>query len=112
MERTFKKGEKVWVHSRDSRDTDYYGYVKSAGNKYVTVCYTSDCTGPGEKFRVDYGYRTEIGPWEIYHSEDEYNEIKRKNGIISDFIQMAQNRKFTFEEIETFLKIHKEYETK
>lgn len=36
MNKEFKKGERVYVHSRDTRDSSYDAIVTSVGRKYIT----------------------------------------------------------------------------
>ena len=103
----FEKGDTCWVHSRDSREKSYMGFVKSAGKKYVTVCIDEEGSYP-MRFHVDGGVCEDWPIYELYHNPYECNMALEMDGMRKEFRRLSNNELFTDEEIRVIMKMYKE----
>lgn len=104
----FKKGEKVYVHSTDTREKDFIGYVKSSGKQYVTVACKEDLDWVFGRFNVNNGKREDWSSWELYHSEEEYHTYAAKEKRLKEFRRIADINGFNEMEIETIMNMYEE----
>jgi hypothetical protein len=105
----FKKGERVYVHSRDARNNSYEAIVMSVGGKYITcnqIYEDGTVCKYGDKFDVEFLCRVDYGPFYLYHNKEEYEDEVRRNTIAMEMKDSLSYGKYTLEELLLFKEIH------
>ena len=110
MNKEFKKGERVYVHSRDTRNESYEAIVTSVGRKYITCnqIWSNDgsVSNYGEKFDIEYLRRVDYGSFYLYHNKEEYENEVRRDTIARELKDSLSYGKYTLEELLLFKEIH------
>lgn len=110
MNKEFKKGERVYVHSDDTRNNSYEAIVTSVGRKYITCnqIWSDDgsVSNYGEKFDVEFLRRVDYGSFYLYHNKEEYEDKVRRDTITRELKNSLSNGKYTLEELLLFKEIH------
>lgn len=110
MNKGFKKGERVYVHSRDKRNNSYEAIVTSVGRKYITCnqIWSDDgsVSNYGEKFDIEYLRRVDYGSFYLYHNKEEYENEVRRDTIARELKDSFSYGKYTLEELLLFKEIH------
>lgn len=110
MNKEFKKGERVYVHSNDTRNDSYEAIVTSVGRKYITcnrICSDDgSVSGYGEKFDVEHLRRVDYGSFYLYHSLDVFNKEEEAKKIRRELVDKMNRMDFSIEELKTFIEIH------
>lgn len=110
MNKEFKKGERVYVHSRDKRNNSYEAIVTSIGRKYITCnqIWSDDgsVSNYGEKFDIEYLRRVDYGSFYLYHNKEEYENEVRRDTIARELKDSFSYGKYTLEELLLFKEIH------
>ena len=84
MNKEFKKGERVYVHSGDARISSYDAIVTSVGRKYITcnqIWPSGNVSALGEKFDIENLRRVDYGSFYLYHNKEEYEDKVRRDTI-------------------------------
>jgi len=105
----FVKGERVYVHSRDTRNNSYEAIVTSVGKKYITcnqIWENGTVCGYGDKFDVEYLRRVDYGSFYLYHNKEEYEDEARRDTIARELKDSFSYGKYTLEELLLFKEIH------
>lgn len=109
MNKEFKKGERVYVHSRDTRNSSYDAIVTSVGRKYIT-CNQIREDGTvfeyDDKFDVEFLCRVDYGSFYLYHNKEEYEDEVRRDTIAREMKDSFSYGKYTLEELLLFKEIH------
>lgn len=109
MNKEFKKGERVYVHSENTRNNSYEAIVTSVGRKYITCNQiwengtVSEC---GDKFDVEFLRRVDYGPFYLYHNKEEYEDEVRRDTIARKIKNSLSYGEYTLEELLLFKEIH------
>ena len=110
MNKEFKKGERVYVHSNDTRNNSYEAIVTSVGRKYITCnqIWSDDdsISGYGEKFDTEHLRRVDYGSFYLYHSVDDFNKEQKTKELKRELIDKMNRSDFSIEELKTFMEIH------
>ena len=110
MNKEFKKGERVYVHSRDTRNESYEAIVTSVGRKYITCnqIWSNDgsVSNYGEKFDIEYLRRVDYGSFYLYHNKEEYENEVRRDTIARELKDSLSYGEYTLEELLLFKEIH------
>ena len=106
----FVKGERVYVHSYDTRNKSYEAIVTSIGRKYITCNqiwgddgFVSD---HGEKFDIEFLRRVDYGSFYLYHSVDDFNKEQEAKKVKKELIDKMNRSYFSIEELKAFMEIH------
>ena len=106
----FVKGERVYVHSDDTRNKSYEAIVTSVGRKYITCnqIWSDDgsVSNYGEKFDIEYLRRVDYGSFYLYHNKEEYENEVRHDTIARELKDSFSYGKYTLEELLLFKEIH------
>lgn len=105
----FVKGERVYVHSNDTRNNSYEAVVTSVGRKYITcnqMFEDGKVCGYGEKFDIDCLRRVDYGSFYLYHNKEEYENEVRRDTIARELKDSFSYGKYTLEELLLFKEIH------
>ena len=106
----FVKGERVYVHSNDTRNKSYEAIVTSVGRKYITCnqIWSDDgsVSNYGEKFDIEHLRRVDYGSVYLYHNQDEYENEVRRDTIAREWKDSFSYGKYTLEELLLFKEIH------
>ena len=106
----FVKGERVYVHSNDTRNKSYEAIVTSVGRKYITCnqIWSDDdsISGCGEKFDIENLGRVDYGSFYLYHNKEEYENEVRRDTIARELKDSFSYGKYTLEELLLFKEIH------
>lgn len=106
----FVKGERVYVHSNDTRNKSYEAIVTSVGRKYITCnqIWSDDgsVSNYGEKFDIEYLRRVDYGSFYLYHNKEEYENEVRRDTIARELKDSFSYGKYTLEELLLFKEIH------
>ena len=106
----FVKGERVYVHSNDTRNKSYEAIVTSVGRKYITcnqICSDDgSVSNYGEKFDIEYLRRVDYGSFYLYHNKEEYENEVRRDTIARELKDSFSYGKYTLEELLLFKEIH------
>lgn len=106
----FVKGERVYVHSNDTRNKSYEAIVTSVGRKYITCnqIWSDDgsVSNYGEKFDIEYLRRVDYGSFYLYHNKEEYENEVRRDTIARELKESFSYGKYTLEELLLFKEIH------
>ena len=109
MNKEFKKGERVYVHSDDTRNDSYDAIVTSVGKKYITcnqIWGSGTVSGRGDKFDVEFLRRVDYGSFYLYHSIDEFNKEQEAKKVKRELVNKMNSSDFSIEELKTFVEIH------
>ena len=109
MSKEFKKGERVYVHSEDTRNACYEAIVTSVGRKYITcnqIWEDGSVSGYGEKFDIEHLRRVDYGSFYLYHSVDDFNKEQEIKKVKKELIDKMNRSDFSIEELQTFTEIH------
>lgn len=110
MNKEFVKGERVYVHSNDTRNKSYEAIVTSIGRKYITCnqIWSDDgsVSNYGEKFDIEYLRRVDYGSFYLYHNKEEYENEVRRDTIARELKDSFSYGKYTLEELLLFKEIH------
>ena len=109
MNKEFKKGERVYVHSRDTRNSSYDAIVTSVGRKYITcnqIWGNGEVSEYGDKFDVKFLCRVDYGSFYLYHNKEEYENEVRRDTIAMELKDYFSNGKCILEELLLFKEIH------
>lgn len=109
MNKEFKKGERVYVHSRDTRNKSYEAIVTSVGRKYITcnqIWEDETVSDYGDKFDIEYLRRVDYGSFFLYHSVDDFNKEQEAKEIKRELLDKMNRSGFPLEELKTFIEIH------
>ena len=110
MNKEFKKGERVYVHSNDTRNKSYEAIVTSVGRKYITCnqIWSDDgsVSNYGEKFDIEYLRRVDYGSFYLYHSVDDFNKEQEAKKVKKELIDKMNRSYFSIEELKAFIEIH------
>ena len=109
MNKEFKKGEHVYVHSEDTRNDCYEAIVTSVGRKYITcnqIWGNGVVSEWGEKFDIEHLRRIDYGSFYLYHSIDEFNKEQEAKKLKRELINKMNRSDFSLEELKTFMEIH------
>ena len=101
----FVKGERVYMHSSDSRNPDYDMEVVSVGKKWITCKYI----GAGERrerFDAENYYMESWSCYRLYHNKEEWEEEVKREDLARKFREMAITSAFSYEELVLFQEIH------
>ena len=103
----FKKGQKVYVASNDSRVKGFPAIVVSVGRKYITVSTNLNNSEGGRnyKFDSDTFYCVEWHVYELCESEEEYRHKEEIEEKVKYIIRTISNKRvfddlFSEEEID------------
>ena len=106
----FVKGERVYVHSTDTRNSSYEAIVTSVGRKYITCNRIWSDDGSvcdyGDKFDIEHLRRTDYGSFYLYHSVDDFNKEQEIKKIRTELVDKMNRMDFSIEELKTFVEIH------
>lgn len=106
----FKKGERVYVHSYDTRNKSYEAIVTSVGRKYITCNKIWSDDGSvcdyGDKFDIEHLRRTDYGSFYLYHSVDDFNKEEATKELKRELVDKMSRCYFSLEELKTFMEIH------
>lgn len=106
----FVKGERVYVHSNDTRNKSYEAIVTSVGRKYITCnqIWSDDgsVSNYGEKFDIEYLRRVDYGSFYLYHSVDDFNKEQEAKKVKKELIDKMNRIYFSTEELKAFMEIH------
>ena len=106
----FVKGERVYVHSNDTRNKSYEAIVTSVGRKYITCnqIWSDDgsVSNYGEKFDIEHLRRVDYGSFYLYHNKEEYENEVRRDTIAMELKDSFSYGKYTLEELLLFKEIH------
>ena len=106
----FVKGERVYVHSNDTRNKSYEAIVTSVGRKYITCnqIWSDDgsVSNYGEKFDIEHLRRVDYGSFYLYHNKEEYENEVRRDTIARELKDSFSYGKYTLEELLLFKEIH------
>lgn len=106
----FVKGERVYVHSNDTRNKSYEAIVTSVGRKYITCnqIWSDDgsVSNYGEKFDIEYLRRVDYGSFYLYHSVDDFNKEQEAKKVKKELIDKMNRSYFSTEELKAFMEIH------
>ena len=105
----FVKGERVYVHSYDTRNHSYEAIVTSVGRKYITcnqIWSDGSVSGYGEKFDTENRRRVDYGSFYIYHSVDDFNKDQEAKNVKRELVNKMNSSDFSLEELKTFMEIH------
>lgn len=110
MNKEFKKGERVYVHSEDTRDKSYEAIITSVGRKYITCNQIWGGDGSvsdyGDKFDIEHLRRVDYGSFYLYHSVDDFNKEREAKETKIELINKMNRSNFSLEELKTFMEIH------
>jgi len=110
MNKEFKKGERVYVHSRDTRNDSYEAIVTSVGRKYITCNRIWGDDGSvceyGDKFDIEHLRCIDYGSFYLYHNKEEYEDDVRRDTIAREMKDSFSYGKYTLEELLLFKEIH------
>lgn len=110
MNKEFVKGERVYVHSYDTRNKSYEAIVTSIGRKYITCNQIWGDDGfvsyHGEKFDIEHLRRVDYGSFYLYHNKEEYENEVRRDTIARELKDSFSYGKYTLEELLLFKEIH------
>ena len=110
MNKEFVKGERVYVHSYDTRNKSYEAIVTSIGRKYITCNKIWGDDGfvsyHGEKFDIEHLRRVDYGSFYLYHNKEEYENEVRRDTIERELKDSFSYGKYTLEELLLFKEIH------
>lgn len=110
MNKEFKKGEHVYVHSEDTRNACYEAIVTSVGRKYITCNRIWGDDGSvsdyGDKFDIEHLRRVDYGSYYLYHSVDDFNKEQEIRKLKRELVDKMNGTDFSLEELETFMEIH------
>ena len=110
MNKEFVKGERVYVHSNDTRNKSYEAIVTSVGRKYITCnqIWSDDgsVSNYGEKFDIEYLRRVDYGSFYLYHSVDDFNKEQEAKKVKKELIDKINRSYFSIEELKAFMEIH------
>jgi hypothetical protein len=109
MNKEFKKGERVYVHSYDTRNDSYEAIVTSVGRKYITCNEISEdgtVSDYGDKFDIEFHRRVDYGSFYLYHNKEEYENKVRCDTIARELKDSFSCGKYTLEELLLFKEIH------
>lgn len=109
MNKEFKKGERVYVHSEDTRNNSYEAIVTSVGRKYITcnkIWEDGTVSNYGDKFDVEFLHRVDYGSFYLYHSIDEFNKEQETKKVKRELVDKMNSSNFSLEELKTFMEIH------
>ena len=110
VNKEFKKGDKVYVHARDSRERDEEMIVVSAGKKWITCNPLKGDGTPWEYGGIQFDAETlnekNYSRHELYHSKEEYEEKLRTSALQSDLCRALEYGKYSLEELLLFREIH------
>lgn len=109
MSKVFKKGERVYVHSHDTRNSSYDAIVTSVGRKYITcnqILEDGTVSEYGDKFDVEILRRVDYGSFYLYHNKEEYEDEVRRDTIARELKDSFSCGEYTFEELLLFKEIH------
>lgn len=105
----FVKGERVYVHSYDTRNHSYEAIVTSVGRKYITcnkIWSDDSISGYGEKFDIEHLRRVDYGSFYLYHSVDDFNKEQEIKKVKTELVDKMNGMDFSIEELKTFVEIH------
>ena len=106
----FVKGERVYVHSHDTRNNSYEAIVTSVGRKYITCnqIWSDDgsVSNYGEKFDIEHLRRVDYGSFSLYHSVDDFNKEQEIKKAKTELVNKMNGCDFSLEELKTFMEIH------
>ena len=106
----FVKGERVYVHSNDTRNKSYEAIVTSVGRKYITCnqIWSDDgsVSNYGEKFDIEYLRRVDYGSFYLYHSVDDFNKEQEAKKVKKELIDKMNRSYFSTEEVKALMEIH------
>lgn len=110
MSNVFKKGERVYVHSHDTRNNSYEAIVTSVGRKYITCnrIWSDDgsVSDYGDKFDIEHLHRIDYGSYHLYHNKEEYEDEVRRDTMVGEITNSLSYGKYTLEELLLFKEIH------
>jgi hypothetical protein len=110
MNKEFKKGDRVYVHSYDTRNNSYEAIVTSVGRKYITCNQIWGDDGSvsdyGDKFDIEHLRRVDYGSFYLYHSVDDFNKEQEAKKIKRELVDKMNRSDFSLEELKTFMEIH------
>lgn len=110
MNKEFKKGERVYVHSYDTRNKSYEAIVTSVGRKYITCNQIWSDDGSvcdyGNKFDIEHLRRVDYGSFYLYHSVDDFNKEQEFKKVKIDLVDKMNTTDFSIEELKVFMEIH------
>lgn len=109
MNQEFKKGERVYVHSDDTRNNSYEAIVTSVGKKYITcnqIWENGTVCGHGDKFDVEFLRRVDYGSFYLYHSVDDFKKEQEAKEVKRELINKMNRSDFSLEELKIFMEIH------
>jgi len=105
----FVKGERVYVHSYDTRNNSYEAIVTSVGKKYITcnqIWSNDDVSEWGEKFDIEHLRRVDYGSFYLYHNVDDFNKEQEIKKVKRELVDKMNNSDFSLEELKAFMEIH------
>jgi hypothetical protein len=109
MNKEFKKGDRVYVHSYDTRNNSYEAIVTSVGRKYITcnqIWSNGDVSAWGEKFDIEHLRRVDYGSFYLYHSVDDFNKEQEAKNVKRELVDKMNSSDFSLEELKAFMEIH------
>lgn len=110
MNKLFKRGERVYVHSYDTRNKSYEAIVTSVGRKYITCNRIWSDDGSvstyGDKFDIEHLNCVDHGSFYLYHSVDDFNKEQETEKAKRELIDKMHTSDFSLEELRTFMEIH------
>ena len=109
MNKEFKKGDRVYVHSRDTRNKSYEAIVTSVGRKYITcnqIWEDGVVSEWGDKFDVEFLRRVDYGSFYLYHSVDDFNREQETKRVKGELVDKMNRSDFSIEELKAFMEIH------
>lgn len=109
MNKEFKKGERVYVYSRDTRNSSYDAIVTSVGKKYITcnqIWEDGTVSNYGDKFDAEYLCRVDYGSFYLYHSINEFNKEQEALKVKRELVDKLNSSDFSLEELLLFKEIH------
>lgn len=109
MNKEFKKGERVYVHSDYTRNDSYEAIVTSVGRKYITcnqILKDGTVSEYGDKFDIGNLRRMDYGSFYLYHSVDDFNKEQEAKEIERELVNKMNRSDFSLEELKIFMEIH------
>ena len=109
MNKEFKKGEHVYVHSEDTRNNSYEAIITSVGKKYIIcnqIWENETVSEYGDKFDIEHLRRIDYGSFYLYHSIDDFNKEQEIKKIKREIVDKMNKSDFSLEELKTFMEIH------
>ena len=107
MNKEFVKGERVYVHSNDTRNKSYEAIVTSVGRKYITCNQIWSDDGSVSNYgEIEYLRRVDYGSFYLYHSVDDFNKEQETKEAKRELVNKMNRNDFSLEELKTFMEIH------